>query len=265
MLGEPDRGDGVEPPLGDVAVVLVADRGGVPETLALDRVPPPPCLLLGERHADGLHAVVLHGVQHEAAPAAADVEEPLPALEVELAADQVELLLLRLLERGVRLRVDRAGVRHRRTEHPRVEGVADVVVVGDGVGVPPAVRVPQAAEADLLGRRRLPAQGEGGERAVEAGLVGEARAGDTVAGEPVERGVEVAAHLELAGDVGAGEAELAGRGHEQRHRAGRAHVEPDVRSSSPVRAAVVRRELHVDVGTHERREHLGQLHPSLLP
>ena len=59
---------------------------------------------LGDGHADDLHAVRLGGVQRQRAPAAADVEVPVARLgpvEAELAADQVELVALRVLD-GVR-------------------------------------------------------------------------------------------------------------------------------------------------------------------
>ena len=50
------------------------------------------------------HAVVLGGVQDQRAPAAADVEQPHARLQVELAADQVELGALRVGQRLVRRR-----------------------------------------------------------------------------------------------------------------------------------------------------------------
>ena len=50
----------------------------------------------------------------EASPAAADVEHALAGLQRELGADQLELLLLRLLERRRAAREQRAAVRHRR-------------------------------------------------------------------------------------------------------------------------------------------------------
>jgi hypothetical protein len=46
----------------------------------------------GQGDAGGVHAVVLGGVQDERAPTAADVEQPPAGAQVELAADQVELV-----------------------------------------------------------------------------------------------------------------------------------------------------------------------------
>ena len=54
-----------------------------------------------QRDADGADAVVLGRVQHHAAPAAADVEQPHARLEPELAADELVLGRLRVLERVV--------------------------------------------------------------------------------------------------------------------------------------------------------------------
>ena len=68
-------------------------------------------LLAGQRHAERLDAVVLRRVPDHAAPAAADVEQPHARLEAELAGDQVVLVGLRLLQRRVRVRVDRRRCR----------------------------------------------------------------------------------------------------------------------------------------------------------
>jgi hypothetical protein len=73
--------------------------------------------------------VVLCRVEREAAPAAADVEHALAGLQVQLRADELELVPLRLLERGRAAREDRAAVRHRLVQHEPEEVVGDVVVV----------------------------------------------------------------------------------------------------------------------------------------
>ncbi len=56
-------------------------------------------LVLRQRDAARLDAVVLRGPEDQAAPAAADVEQGLAGLEHQLAADVIELLRLRLVER----------------------------------------------------------------------------------------------------------------------------------------------------------------------
>jgi hypothetical protein len=98
--------------------------------------------------------VPLGGVQREAAPAAADVQQPHARTERQLAAHQVDLGILRGLQPDRLVVPDGAGVDHRRPEHQPVEVVADVVVVGDRGGIPPsAVLPPVPAQPDLLRRR----------------------------------------------------------------------------------------------------------------
>ena len=160
VLGQPDRADRVEPGLGHLAVVQVPDFGQVGQAPFLDRGLRPGRLLRGQRHPERPDAVLARGVHHHAAPAAADVEQPHPWLQRELARDQVELGRLRLLQGRVLRRVAGAGVGHGRAEHPLVEGVGHVVVVRDRARVPlPGVapaRQPAAVDPDLLRRRRDP-------------------------------------------------------------------------------------------------------------
>ena len=59
-------------------------------------------LPLRHGHADTADAVALGGETHQAAPAAADVEQRHAAPQPQLAADQVELVFLRLIERLAR-------------------------------------------------------------------------------------------------------------------------------------------------------------------
>ncbi|MCY1384676.1 hypothetical protein D9M69_729640 [compost metagenome] len=56
-------------------------------------------LVLRQRDARGVHAVVLGGPQQQRAPAGTDVQVTLAGLQHELAADVVELGLLRLCQR----------------------------------------------------------------------------------------------------------------------------------------------------------------------
>ena len=100
-----------------------------------------------------LHAVVLGGVQDQRAPAAADVEQPHARLQVELAADQVELGGLRVVQRLVVVGEVRRRVRHVLVEQQLVEVVGQVVVVRDRGAV--AVAGVQAPGQPRLGRRPL--------------------------------------------------------------------------------------------------------------
>ena len=69
----------------------------------------------------------------EAAPAAADVEEPFARLQAQLAADHLQLVALRLRDVVVPVGVVGAGVDHLRIEKERVEVVRQVVVELDVV------------------------------------------------------------------------------------------------------------------------------------
>ena len=110
------------------------------------------------------------GVHDHRAPPAAHVEQPHARLQRQLLRHQLELRRLRLLQRRVGRRVDRARVGHRRPEHPLVEGVRHVVVVRDRLavallGVQPARRavlevgrgdaVPQRVRRELAGQPQL--------------------------------------------------------------------------------------------------------------
>src|SRR5678816_3287014 len=88
----------------------------------------PAHLLLRHRDAGDRDAVALGGKRREAAPAAAQVEHAHAGLQPDLAAHQIELGVLRLVERLGVLPV-RAGVEQAAAEHRLVEIVADVVAV----------------------------------------------------------------------------------------------------------------------------------------
>ena len=137
VLDHPDRGDLVVAGVGrQVAHVEVLDPTALAESERRDALGG--VVGLGARQGDavGADAVVLGGPDGEAAPAAADVEQALVAAQAQLAADQIELVGLGLLERAVGLAIVGARVDHERIEEQRVEVVGDVVVVGDRPGVP---------------------------------------------------------------------------------------------------------------------------------
>ena len=115
----------------------------------------------------------------EAAPAAAHVEHALALLERELRADQLELRLLRLLERLRAAREDRAAVGHRVAQEQREEVVRDVVVVAHRARVALEAVAP-AARAQLRLRRRAAGAGRP-TRAPPRARAGPARAGRAAA------------------------------------------------------------------------------------
>ncbi len=94
--------------------------------------------------------MVPRGVKQQTAPAAAHIEQTHPGAQTQLATDQLVLGVLRRCEPHVGRRPQAARVRHRRTENLPIEGVGQIVVMGDGGGVPrPAVA---AAPRPRLGR-----------------------------------------------------------------------------------------------------------------
>src|SRR4030095_11335698 len=136
VLDHPDRGDLVVTGVGgQIAQVPVLDQAAVLEPLALDPGGRPLRLLARQGHPVGPDAVVLRGPDAESAPAAADVEHPLARLQAQLAADQIELVGVRLLESCLGGAVVGAGVDHQRIEEQGVEVVRDVVMVRDRLRV----------------------------------------------------------------------------------------------------------------------------------
>ena len=208
VLHHPDRCDRVEALAGEVAVVREPDLHALVEAGCADALARERGLRGGRGDADRAHAMVARGVQHERAPAAADVEHALVLAQRQLPADHLELLVLRLLERAGPAREHRAAVRHGGVEEEREELVRDVVVVAYRARIPlAAVAAPVWAKlARGDGRReRRPARPQRGERQAHArGGVDRWR---PEAAEKVHEAVEVA-HLERPGDVRAAEAEL---------------------------------------------------------
>ena len=92
------------------------------------------------------------GVDGQGPPPRADLEQMIIRPEVELLADQLELRHLCLSEAHPRLFEYRAGVAHRRVEHPGEELVGQVVVGGDVAPAPSAGASP-AQVAKPLHRR----------------------------------------------------------------------------------------------------------------
>ena len=99
VLVHADARDLVERLLVELAVVEHAHLDAVGQPGLRDAPARELRLRLRQRHAERSHAVVRRRVQDERAPAAADVEQPLARAQAQLAADQLELALLRGLER----------------------------------------------------------------------------------------------------------------------------------------------------------------------
>ena len=167
-------------------------------------------LRLRERDPDHVHAVVLRCMEREAAPAAADVEHALAVPERELRADQLQLGVLGLLERGRSLGEQRAAVGHRLAEHEPEEVVGNVVVVAHRAGVAfGAVAAAARAQLGLRNRGRTDQAG-GADRCEREPRLGTAVERRRLPGvQQLEHLVEVV-NDQLARHVGATQPELAG-------------------------------------------------------
>jgi hypothetical protein len=129
VLDHADAGDRVELLAVQFAVVGDADVDELANACGFGAFTGDPRLRLAERDAGDVHAVVLRRVDRPAAPAAADVEDALARLELQLGADELELGSLRLFERGGAAAEDRAAVGHRLAEEQLEELGWQVVVV----------------------------------------------------------------------------------------------------------------------------------------
>src|SRR5690606_38887475 len=107
----------------------LADRQFPLKAAAPDLVAQPLDLLGGGVHADAGGAGRLERAEHEAAEAAADVDEALALRQPDLATDVVDLVALRRLERRGALGPVAAGVHLQRIVEPQaVERFAEPVV-----------------------------------------------------------------------------------------------------------------------------------------
>ena len=143
------------------------------------------------------------GVIDQRSPAAADVEQSLACAQVELPADQLELGVLRRIQRLVMAREVRARVRHAVVEPQGVEVVAHVVVGAD-CGHVPGRRVTLSGQCGHPpGRCRTP----GGLGKLEAPACGPAGVGGPKSAQVdrisrLDRAPDVALDLQIAPDVG---------------------------------------------------------------
>ena len=101
MLDHADAGDRVERVLAQVAIVEITQLDLVGEPGSGDALATQLDLGGGDGDAQDVDAILARRMNREAAPSAADVEDPHARLQIELAADEVELGGLGLLERLV--------------------------------------------------------------------------------------------------------------------------------------------------------------------
>ena len=197
MLEHADAGDlVVTAELGYVAIVLQPDFAAILQTEGGDAFFRIGVLVVGQRHADRVRAL-LRRADDQPAPAAADVEQAVAGPQENLAQDVVELVALRLVQRLVVAFPVRARVQHVLVEEQPVERVGDVVVVLDLLLVAGAAVREDAGEQPRLGSGEV----------VLPGRVGQAYA-------DLEDVVDRALEVDVAFDIG--RAEVAERGIEQR-------------------------------------------------
>ena len=151
VLGHADARDRVVRAVGDVAVVLDADVDQVGDALGGHPLLGVGGLLLRQGDADDLDAVRPGRMQREGAPTATDVQHAHAFLQAELAGDVIALGELGRAEVVHALTPVGAGVRHRLAQHHLIEVVADVVVMGDRLGIA-VLAVLATAQAHLFGR-----------------------------------------------------------------------------------------------------------------
>src|SRR5918992_2619914 len=137
MLDHPDAGHRVEALAVELPIVHHPDLDPVAQAQLCRSAERDLGLRRRERDAQYARAMIGGGVDREASPAAAYVEYPLPRLQLELLADDLQLRLLRLLQSRCAVREECAAVRHTRIEEQREELRRQVVVVTHRPGVPP--------------------------------------------------------------------------------------------------------------------------------
>ena len=102
----------------------------------------------GDGHADNAHLVISRHIFGKTAPAAADIQHSHAWLELQLTADEIQLILLRGFE-GLRLFPVTAGILHVGIQHPAEKIVAEVIVLfADNPGAFFTLQVKQASACD---------------------------------------------------------------------------------------------------------------------
>ena len=171
------------------------------------------CLALAQRDAGCPHAIALGGMQHQAAPPAAYVQQALAGLQPQLAADEIELRLLGGVDVLLcRLEV-RALVHHSPVQPECVELVAHVVVGAyrcriTSPGVEPAAHVLRSPAAVAFRRFVCRKLSQAAREACQKGRRAQA------CGEHIGqlRGpLEISFYVEVVAKVGFAQGELRGR------------------------------------------------------
>ncbi len=84
-----------------------------------------------QRDTRSHNAVVLRGIDKQSAPAATNIKQTIAGLKSQLAADELELVLLRLVKVIGPIGEVATCVDHACVKKQLVEGIGDVIVMGD--------------------------------------------------------------------------------------------------------------------------------------
>lgn len=141
---------------GDITVIHALDASlGGGDAVLLDAVVSEGSLVQAEGDTSRVSSVVLGGISSEGTPTASDIEMTLALLELDLLADELQLVVLHLLE-GLLLvdvRHNTGSVDHAGSEESGVEVITSIVVVADLVLVL-LLRVPKGL-GNPLGNEEL--------------------------------------------------------------------------------------------------------------
>ncbi len=115
-------------------------------------------LLLADGDAQAGNAVAFRGKLQKPAPARADIEHAHARLKADLAADEVELGLLRRVQRR-RLGPIAAGIDHAPVQHGGVEIIAEIVVPFADLAYAQALQVQEPRLGDADQERQVAGEG----------------------------------------------------------------------------------------------------------
>ncbi|MNN26946.1 hypothetical protein D3C81_1404670 [compost metagenome] len=121
--------------LRQVAVVENLQVDLVSQAFGLDPLPAKLELLLAQGDAEYLGVIFPCSEARKAPPTTANVQQVVAGIQAQLATQVVELVLLRLIERVIRLAKVSARIGHVLIQPQPVERVGNIIVVGDGFGV----------------------------------------------------------------------------------------------------------------------------------
>ncbi|MNO69169.1 hypothetical protein D3C76_600190 [compost metagenome] len=146
----------VEAPL-QLAVILQQQGDAIPQPLPGNPLFCVVMLGLGDSRSGHPAAVMAGGIDSQAAPAGAYLQQVILRSQLEPLADGAQLGLLPLLQGGLGARVDGARILHVAVEEALIEGVAEIIVSGD-VGSRPGQGVAAAPMTHLVEGEAEPAE-----------------------------------------------------------------------------------------------------------